>query len=86
MGSAGHVGRGWHKLVILPQPGVGDCRCSVKPASRSALLFRNQVTRAYAQATGFISWLGMGESVRSHTTPNQLEPSQSSITLMPPLG
>jgi hypothetical protein len=37
---AGHVGCEWHQLVILPLPGQGGNRCSVNPASRCALLFK----------------------------------------------
>ncbi|KOM30351.1 hypothetical protein LR48_Vigan1242s000600 [Vigna angularis] len=35
--------------VILPLSRTGGCRCSVKPASRCALLSRNQETFAFAK-------------------------------------
>ncbi|KAL5734007.1 hypothetical protein ACOSP7_031868 [Xanthoceras sorbifolium] len=38
-----HVGTRWHRLVILSLPGPGGSRCSVKPASRFALLSRDHV-------------------------------------------
>ncbi|WVZ04820.1 hypothetical protein V8G54_018166 [Vigna mungo] len=42
-------GHEWQQPVIPPLSGVGGFRCSVKPASRSAIHFRTQETQAFAQ-------------------------------------
>uniref|UniRef100_A0A151UF53 Uncharacterized protein n=1 Tax=Cajanus cajan TaxID=3821 RepID=A0A151UF53_CAJCA len=46
--------------VIPPLLGEGGFRCSVKPASRCALLSKNQETCAFAQVPCFNSQLGVG--------------------------
>ena len=55
-GSAGyeppdHAGSEWLWAVIRPLSREGGDRCSVKPASRIALLFRNRLSQAFAQHT-----------------------------------
>ncbi|KAL9333519.1 hypothetical protein Peur_073658 [Populus x canadensis] len=52
--------------VILPLPGAGGCRCSVKPASRIAPHFRRQVAQAFAGVTWLSSWLGTGRPDNNH--------------------
>jgi len=53
---------GWlQQLVILPLLGGRGNRCSVKPASRSALLFKRDETYAFAQVPSPNSQLGMGK-------------------------
>ncbi|KAL2929278.1 putative antitoxin VapB18 [Bienertia sinuspersici] len=47
-----------HWPVILPLTREGGCRCSVKPASRSTLLFRAQEVQAFAHSTWANSQLG----------------------------
>ncbi|KAM7490899.1 hypothetical protein LguiA_033820 [Lonicera macranthoides] len=54
--------RTWvHQLVIPPLSREGGVRCSVKPASRIALHFRDQLTNASAQVTWPNSQLGVGK-------------------------
>ncbi|XLT26411.1 hypothetical protein HN873_057703 [Arachis hypogaea] len=72
--------------VIPPLLGVGSVRCSVKPASRFALQFRNQEARAFAQATRPDSQLGVGRPAKSNFRPNPANHSTCSVTLKPPLG
>ncbi|KAM7493754.1 hypothetical protein LguiB_028363 [Lonicera macranthoides] len=50
-----------HQLVIPPLSREGRVRCSVKPASRIALHFRDQLTNASAQVTWPNSQLGVGK-------------------------
>jgi len=49
-------GSDWHQPVILPLPREKGDRCSVKPASRSALHFRRQANQAFA----WLEWLTLG--------------------------
>ncbi|KAF3962510.1 hypothetical protein CMV_012983 [Castanea mollissima] len=49
-----------HQPVILPLLRARGLRCSVKPASRSTLFFRDLVTKAFAQITKSSSQLGTG--------------------------
>ncbi|KAL1177457.1 hypothetical protein V6Z11_A03G032500, partial [Gossypium hirsutum] len=51
--------------VILPLPGAGGVRCSVKPASRFFPLSKNHETQAYARAPWSNSWLGTGKPNRT---------------------
>ena len=48
---SGPFGSNWHWPVILPLHRVGGCRCSVKPASRIALIFRNHWTQSLSSST-----------------------------------
>ncbi|KAF1896882.1 hypothetical protein Lal_00034583 [Lupinus albus] len=67
-GSPGH-----NELVVL-QPVIPTllrargCRCSVKPASRCALLFRIHETCAFAQITRNNSQLVVGKPTTLHST------------------
>ncbi|CAN0922591.1 hypothetical protein LINGRAHAP2_LOCUS33128 [Linum grandiflorum] len=49
-----------HQPVILPLAREGGDRCSVKPASRIALLSRNQATSVFTEETMPNSSLGTG--------------------------
>ncbi|KAK5847066.1 hypothetical protein PVK06_003368 [Gossypium arboreum] len=64
--SLSHGGSEWIKPVILPLPGAGGVRCSVKPASRFFPLFKNHETQAYARAPWSNSWLGTGKPMSNH--------------------
>ncbi|GMY32126.1 putative acyl-coa dehydrogenase ibr3 [Fagus crenata] len=68
-GSTRHCEPAVHRLVILPLLRAGGFRCSVKPASRSTLHFRNHVTQAFAQVTRPISQLGTGKPGYRPTDP-----------------
>ncbi|BFG36764.1 hypothetical protein CerSpe_230380 [Prunus speciosa] len=57
-----------HRPVILPLPRVGGSRCSVKPALRSSLRSRNQVTQSLRSShrIQLQAWNGRAQG-RSHT-------------------
>ncbi|GMY32156.1 hypothetical protein FCV25MIE_27398 [Fagus crenata] len=79
---AGHVGCEWHQLVILPLPGQGGNRCSVKSSlTLCPPLLGNQVTQSFRTSHLIQSWLGMGELVNSHT-PHPASWSQFNIPLL----
>ncbi|KAK7363187.1 hypothetical protein VNO77_05318 [Canavalia gladiata] len=59
-GSPGFDGLRLQKPVILPLSRARGSRCSVKPASRSALSFRDNETYAFAQVSEIHSQLGTG--------------------------
>ncbi|KAM7490888.1 hypothetical protein LguiA_033809 [Lonicera macranthoides] len=65
-----------HQLVIHPLSREGGVRCSVKPASRIALHFRDQSTSASAQVTWPNSQLGVGksETATQMDQPSPVEP------------
>ena len=66
--------------VILPLLRARGLRCSVKPASRSTLYFRDHVIQTFAQITRPISQLGTG-GLGSCTD----RPCLMSWTIIPPL-
>ncbi|ESW12257.1 hypothetical protein PHAVU_008G097400 [Phaseolus vulgaris] len=57
--------------VIPPLSGEGSFRCSVNPASRCALHFRNQETQAFAQVPWFNSQLGVGRPAFRNQSPTK---------------
>ncbi|KAK1588277.1 hypothetical protein Q3G72_021586 [Acer saccharum] len=65
-----HIRPKRHRPVVLPLPRAGGSRCSVKPASRCALHFRNHESLAFAKGPWPNSWLGMGKPVCYHTEPD----------------
>ena len=84
----GHVGSNWHWLVILPLQRVGGCRCSMKPASRISLIFRNQLNpepqlKSVGSSSLCLERAGHIESL-TEIQPTSLD--QCPITSMPPLG
>ena len=62
----------WHRLVILPLPGGGGSRCSVKPASRCVLHSRNEVTQnlRLGHRVHFLAWNGRDRYEPQHTRPS----------------
>ncbi|KAF8094494.1 hypothetical protein N665_0360s0001, partial [Sinapis alba] len=56
--------------VIRPLPREGGVRCSVKPASRIALLFRNRLSQAFAQHTQ----ITLGLDWAAQNMPQQIRP------------
>ncbi|MFQ6624976.1 hypothetical protein Gotur_003301, partial [Gossypium turneri] len=58
--SLSHVGLERIKPVILPLLREGGLRCSVKPASRSTLHFRNHETRSFhsSPSVQLLAWNG----------------------------
>ena len=62
----------WHRLVILPLPGGGGSRCSVKPASRCVLHSRNQVTQNLRSGhrVQFLACNGRDRYEPQHTRPS----------------
>ncbi|CAH8353860.1 unnamed protein product [Eruca vesicaria subsp. sativa] len=82
---AGHGESEWRWAVIRPLQREGGDRCSVKPASRIALPFRNRQSQAFAQHTRLtlsLDWAAQN----SATTDPTCGPSQSSTNLSSPLG
>ncbi|KAK1559100.1 hypothetical protein Q3G72_010709 [Acer saccharum] len=75
-----HIGLKWHRPVVLPLPRAGGSRCSVKPASRCALHFRDREPLAFAKGPWPNSWLGMGKPVYATT----LSPIQWTWPNVPP--
>ncbi|KAK2654348.1 hypothetical protein Ddye_014204 [Dipteronia dyeriana] len=68
----GHIGPKWHRPVILPLPRAGGGRCSVKPASRGTLHFRNRRPQTFEGDPRPSSQLGTGRPVNSHYGPNPM--------------
>ncbi|KAF1876570.1 hypothetical protein Lal_00021126 [Lupinus albus] len=60
--------------VIPPLLGARGVRCSVKPASRFALLSMSHETRALAQAPCLNSQLGVGTPTWCNHHPSQTQP------------
>ncbi|KAL5754709.1 hypothetical protein ACOSP7_022929 [Xanthoceras sorbifolium] len=81
-----HTGLKRHWPVILPLLRAGGGRCSVKPASRGALHSRNHGPPAFANDPWSNSRLGTGGPAYYHFEPDPMNLTQSSTTLMPPLG
>nr|POF05276.1 putative acyl-coa dehydrogenase ibr3 [Quercus suber] len=69
-----------HRPDILPLLRARGLRCSVKPASRSTLYFRDHVIQTFAQITKSISQIGAG-GLSSCTN----RPCLVSRTIIPPL-
>ncbi|TYI91096.1 hypothetical protein E1A91_D03G167400v1, partial [Gossypium mustelinum] len=64
--SLSHGGSEWTRPVILPLPGAGGFRCSVKPASRFIPHSKNRDAQAYAPAPRSNSRLGTGKPESNH--------------------
>ncbi|CAN0880213.1 hypothetical protein LINGRAHAP2_LOCUS13534 [Linum grandiflorum] len=69
-----------HRSVILPLTGEGGDRCSVKPASRIALLSTDKATSVFTEETKPNSSLGTGGPEIG-----QIEPSLSDMPNVPSL-
>ncbi|KAL9339601.1 hypothetical protein Peur_068616 [Populus x canadensis] len=63
-------GSRWHRPVILPLPGAGGDRCSVRPASRCALHSRSHDTQVFTRMPRLNSWLGTGGPDKSQPEPD----------------
>ncbi|KAK9942483.1 hypothetical protein M0R45_008147 [Rubus argutus] len=70
----GHGGSGWHQPVILPLQREGGNRCSVKPASRIALLSRNHETQSLrsSHTAQLLAWNG-----RVRIKPIRIQPTNA---------
>ncbi|KAG8496085.1 hypothetical protein CXB51_009220 [Gossypium anomalum] len=84
--SLSHGGCEWIKPVILPLPGVGGVRCSVKPASRFIPHSKNHDAQAYARAPWSNSWLGMGKPESDHCRTNSMNRTRVPSPYSPHLG
>ncbi|ONI01973.1 hypothetical protein PRUPE_6G170100, partial [Prunus persica] len=51
---------GWHRPIILPLPGAGGDRCSVKPALRNSLHSRNHEAQSLrpSHMAQLLAWNG----------------------------
>uniref|UniRef100_A0A3N7G858 Uncharacterized protein n=1 Tax=Populus trichocarpa TaxID=3694 RepID=A0A3N7G858_POPTR len=63
-------GSRWHRPVILPLPGAGSDRCSVRPASRCALPSRSHDTQVFTRMPWLNSWLGTGGPDKKQPEPD----------------
>ncbi|CAL2248274.1 unnamed protein product [Prunus armeniaca] len=74
---AAHDGSSWLRPVILPLQGEGGYRCSVKPASRFALLSKDHVTQSLRprHMTRLLAWNGRARTLPRMTRPAIAEPA-----------
>ena len=78
---SGHVGSNWHWPVIFPLQRVGGSCCSVKPASRIALLFRNHWTQSLSSSplAHLFAWNGRARMKASLNPTNWIGPKSHHI-------
>ena len=83
----GHLGSNWHWPVILPLQRVGGCRCSVKPASRIALIFRYHWTQSLSSSplAHLFAWNGRAR-LKASLRSDQLVWTKVPSHLCPHLG